>query len=198
MPEDLRRQQEGAAIDRGGIELLAEPGRPAAFDEDAGPLAPRLGCRSFVHEDGGAGAREERLQGARAEDVVHRDEGETVLVRDIWLTHREGGPVAALPSIGADGADAPRRDRVHDRGDRLGMMAHDHEDLLDPAGEEPAHGPLDQREPSQPDQGLGSVPGQPGQALRPAGGQHHAHAGPGRGHAEQPGRHDVSGCCIGH
>jgi hypothetical protein len=114
----------------------------------------------------------EWLERALTENVVCRDEEEAVFLGRVRLGRGQRCPVPQLPSLGEDGSDAVGRDAVHDRGHRSCLVAHDHDDALDPGREQGSNGPFHQTEPAHAHESLRAAPGHRGEPLRTTRGQH--------------------------
>ena len=170
--EDRRGEEERAAVDRWVAELLRERNRALLVQAHPRSLGPSARIGSVVDEHRRVTGRKERLERALTEDVVSRDEEEAVFLGRVRLGRGQRRPVAELPAFGEDGSDAIRRDPVHDRGYRPCLVAHDHDDALDPSGQHGPDGPLHQAQAAQSNQGLRATPGHHGEPFRTSRSQH--------------------------
>ena len=172
--EDLDRQQERPAIDRGSLEILRELDDPFAVQAHARPLGPCARLRRMVDEHGGSSSCDERRERPVLEDVIRRDQDEAVFAGHEGFGGGERDAVAAFPPIGAYRRDAPGGDPIDERRDGLRLEADDDDDPLEPFGEQAAHSPLDEREPAHAHERLRAAVGDGDQPERSSRGKDHA------------------------
>jgi hypothetical protein len=186
--EHLGREQERAAVDGRLLQALAERDDSLVQDPDPGPLRPGGPVGGGIDEHGRLPGRQKSVQRSFAEEVVGGEQHEQRLAGDRSLDRGQRRAVAVAPLVGIDGPD-PAAPQAADNGrDRSGVVADDHQDPLQPSGEQGPHGPLDQAQATQPQQGLGAAPGEGLEALGPAGGEHHTHPRQPRRRRVAPGR----------
>jgi hypothetical protein len=155
--------------------VLAQGNHGPVHDPDPSPFRPGrlVGCG--IDEYGRLTGTQQPVQPSLAEDVVGGDEQEQRLAQDLVLDCGQRRSVAICPSVGIDHVDAIAPEPADNRRDRAGVVADDDQDPLQPGGEERANGPLDQAQAAEAKQRLGAAPGDRGQPLGPARGQHHPH-----------------------
>jgi hypothetical protein len=175
--EHLGGEQERAAVDGRLIQVLAEGDHGAVHDLHPGPLKPGGPVGGGVDEHGRRTGPKQPVQRCLSEHVIGGDQHKQRLAhaRDLALDRGERRAVAVLPPVGVHGPDPAAPKAADDGRDRPGVVADHDQDPLQPAGQQGPHRPLDQAQPTQPQQRLGATPGDRLEPLGPARGQHHAH-----------------------
>ncbi len=171
--EHLGRQQERAAVDGRLVQVLPEPDRGLVYDPYPGPLRPGRLVRYGIDEHGRLTGRQQPVQRSLPEEVVGGEQHNQRLASHRALDRGQRCAVAVLPPVGVHRPDPAAPKAADDGRDRSGVVADHDQDPFQPSGEEGPHGPFDQAQATQPEQGLGATPGDGFQPLGPAGGQHH-------------------------
>jgi hypothetical protein len=186
--EHLGGEQERAAVDGRLLEVLAERDRGPVHHPHPAALQPGgpVGCG--VDEHRRLTGRQQPVQRSFGEDVIGGDQHNQRLASHRALDRGQRRAIALAPPVGVDGPDPAARQAADDGRDRPGVVADDHQDPLQPVGEQGPHRPLGQAQATQPQQRLGATPGDGLEPLGPASGQHHAHPRQPRQRRGGPGR----------
>ena len=175
--EYVRREQERPAVDGRLVDLFAQGHRHLALNTNPAAFVPGVGGRIWIDEHCRLPGPDEVVERALTEHVVRRDNKEQVLAPHGVLCRSKGRAVAELPRARVHGMNPAWLQPGHHCTNGTGMVAHDHQDLLDPGVKEAAHGSLDQLQPTQLDQRLRATSGDRLQTFRASSRQHHSHVG---------------------
>jgi hypothetical protein len=173
--EHLGREQERAAVDGRLLQVFAEGDHSLVQDPDPGPLRPGRPVGGGIDEHRRRTDGQQPGQRSLGEEVVGGDQHEQRLTLDLALDRSQRRAVAICPPVGVHRPDLAAAGAADDGRDRSGVVADHHQDPLQPSGQQGPHRPLDQAQPAQPEQDLGTTPGDRLQPLGPARGQHHPH-----------------------
>jgi hypothetical protein len=88
--------------------------------------------------------------------VVGGDQQEQRLTLDLALDPSQGRAVAVRPPLGIYHLHPAAPQPADDGRNQSGVVAHHHQDPLQPSGEQGPNGPLGQAQPAQPEQDLPS------------------------------------------
>jgi hypothetical protein len=156
--EDLGRDQERAAVDRRLLQVLAEGDHGPVHHPDPGPLRPGRPIGGGINQHGRLTGGQQPLQPALTKDVIGGHQHEQRLTLDLTLDCGQRRAVAICPPVGVHSPDPAAAEPADDGRDRSGVVANHHQDPLQPSGHEGPHGPLDQAQATQAEQGLGATP----------------------------------------
>jgi hypothetical protein len=107
------------------------------------------------------------LQPALAENVIGGNQREQRLTLDLALDRGQRRAVAICPPVGIHDPDPAASKPANDGRDWSGVVADHHHDPLQSSDEQGPHRPLDQAQPTQPEQGRGATPSDRCQPLGP-------------------------------
>src|SRR5215217_4298226 len=156
--EHLGREQERAAVDGRLVQVLAEGDHGPVHHPNPSSRFPARATGRGIDEHSRLTGRQQPDQCSLAEDMVGGDQQEQRFALDLALNRSQRRAVAICPPVGIDDPDPAAPEPAADCRHRPGVVAHNHQDLLEPSGQQGPNGPLDQAQPTQPEQNLEPPP----------------------------------------